>query len=96
MPEQKPTTAAIPSEVHGAHEAPVIYFDEAPAFGVNPSGVASVMLCALIHEVGPDNKPRLARKAVAQLRGSLRAFHQLLGDVQQVEALLQRPEGPAN
>ena len=97
MPDQQPAKATTgPFTVEGAIDAPVIYFDEAPVFGLNPTGVPSILLCTLVQDIDENGQPLLHKKVVAQLRGSLLAFQGLLRDLQQIEALLTRPDTPAN
>lgn len=94
MSDEKSSSPEKPASppIEGALEAPILYFDEAPLFGFNQTGVPGVLLCANVQAIGPDGKPRTVKKAVAQLRGSPRAFSGLLKDLQQIEALLTRPD----
>lgn len=94
MPQEAPTVPSLGAE--GAIEAPIIFFDEAPVFGLSSTGMPSVLLCTYIHDIGPDGKGTRRRKVVAQLRGSVGAFADLLKGLQQIEAILTKPSTAPN
>lgn len=96
MAERNIVSGAPAVDVRGALDAPILYFDEVPAFGMNPSGVASVLLCTLVQDIDAEGKPQVHKKAVGQLRGSAVALRSLLLALQQLEAMQERPDGPAN
>lgn len=85
-------------ELHGAITAPLIFFDEAPVFGVG-SGIGRLTLSAIVQD--EDGKGGLVtrRVVVAHLRGNAIAFAGLREAINGMELMATGPatsEGPAN
>jgi len=90
-----PANQGMALEVEGAVEAPILFFDDAPALGA-VQGVGRILLCALVQDVRADGTVFARKKAVAQLRGNYIAFDQLRAAINQIEQMITPPAGPAN
>ncbi|GJD50920.1 hypothetical protein OPKNFCMD_3669 [Methylobacterium crusticola] len=84
--------AAVPE---GALDAPIVCFDDVALFGVGPESFRAA-LCAFIDDVDEDGRPFTRKKIVAHLRGSKASLAALRRITDQLDAVLSRPEGPAN
>ncbi|AWN44846.1 hypothetical protein DK389_28920 [Methylobacterium durans] len=81
--------------VEGAVDAPILFFDEAPALGTGP-GVGRVTLSALVQEVGANGAISYRRVAVAHLRGNALAFEGLREAINRMELLASPVQGSPN
>ncbi|MGU3538412.1 hypothetical protein [Methylobacterium sp. A54F] len=101
MPADKTAPALHPAadpdvlHVEGAIDAPILFFDDSPALGFG-GGVFRMMLCTLIQDVDADGTLIQRKKVVAHLRGSGQAFEKLRRAIDAMEAMVAKPEGPAN
>lgn len=88
MSDTKGTVAGLPDHAEGGLEAPVIYFEGVPTFGVGP-GIGKIVLEMVINEPSAQGTvPTSRRRIVAHLRGPLAAFDALRGAINEMEAML--------
>lgn len=97
MSEQAEMTAQTAAQilsapVEGALTAPIVFFDDAPAFAII-GGVGRVQLSAYVNEVGQDGNVFTRKVVVAHLRGNHAAFASLKGAINGMELLATPAEG---
>ena len=84
---------ALPHEK--AAEAPILFFDLAPAFGV-AGGVGRVTLSALINEPQGENDVATRKIVVAHLRGAIESFSLLRQAIESLELLAKPTDATKN
>lgn len=99
-PERR-VVEAIPSvqggvSAIGSTRAPIIYFDNAPGFGIL-NGIGMVVLEAARQNVLPDNNVALDRVMVAHLRASIPAIKALRAALDGILLMAEpKPAGEMN
>ena len=81
----------------GSANAPFIYFENAPYYGLL-NGVGQITIeAARIFGADPEGKPIMDRVVVAHLRGNIPAFRTLRAALDGILLMAEpKPEGPSN
>lgn len=84
--------------LHGAITAPVLYFDDAPVFGIG-NGIGRITLSTMIQDEDGKGGLTTRRVVVAHLRGNALAFaglREAINGMELMNAGPAEPEGPTN
>ena len=83
-------TGVVPTEVEGGLDAPIVYFENVPVYGVG-GGIGRVTLDCMILDSDTEGVRRQRRRAVVHLRASTAAFAVLRDAINSMEAMVAKP-----
>ena len=87
-------TTDIPTALEGSLDAPIIYFDNVPVFGIGP-GIGRIALEAGVQEINESGQTVVRRRVVAHLRGNAFAFEALRTAINGMEEMIAPAGDPS-